>query len=298
MVGNPLIFITFFLLALVVTPLSIAVSRQFGIIDEPGGRKTHNKSTPRGAGVVIWLGYMLFSLFFPDSGNGLRLISTAATVIFIFGYMDDMRPLPATWRLCVHGLCSAVVVAFLPVTPVFKLILFLWITGSTSAYNLIDGINGLSLILFALTVILGLFLFGQYWWAALLGLAAGVLPWNYPVARTFLGDGGSTLIGFICMSQFSSELASYSTEMSIAGFLFVLLLIGGVPVIDTLYSIFRRLLAGVSPFLPDRGHFHHILCDRGFPVVVVLLVLGILHSFLLLGAVVILGHPLPFHGVM
>lgn len=197
-----------------------------------------------------------------------------------------------------HGLCSAVVVAFLPVTPVFKLILFLWITGSTSAYNLIDGINGLSLILFALTVILGLFLFGQYWWAALLGLAAGVLPWNYPVARTFLGDGGSTLIGFICMSQFSSELASYSTEMSVAGFLFLLLLIGGVPVIDTLYSIFRRLLAGVSPFLPDRGHFHHILCDRGFPVVVVLLVLGILHSFLLLGAAVILGHPLPFHGVM
>ena len=275
-----------------------SVSRQFGIIDEPGGRKTHKRPTPRGAGVVLWLGYMVFALLFPDSGNGLRVISTAATVIFIFGYMDDMRPLPAIWRLAVHSVCAGFVVAILPVPTALKLIFFLWITGATSAYNLIDGINGLSLTIFALTATFGLFLSGQYWWAAMLGLAVGVLPWNYPFARTFLGDGGSTLIGFICMSQFSFELAAPAMEMPFPRLLFVLLLIGGMPVIDTLYSLLRRLLAGVSPFLPDRGHFHHILCDRGVPVAVVLVVLALLHSFLLLGAAAILGHPLPFCGVM
>jgi UDP-GlcNAc:undecaprenyl-phosphate GlcNAc-1-phosphate transferase len=105
-------------------------------------------------------------------------------------------------------------------------------------------------------------------------------------------------MGFICMSQFSWELAAIATEIPVTRFLFVLLLIGGVPVIDTLFSLFRRLLAGVSPFLPDRGHFHHILCDRGVPVVVVLFVLAILHSLMLFGAAAILGHPFPFYGVM
>ena len=271
------------------TPLSIHISRQYGIIDEPGGRKTHLKATPRGAGVVLWLGYMIYSLILPESATGLRIISTAATAVFIFGYMDDMVSLPASWKLGIHSIAALTVVLFIPVSLPVKLVLFLWITGSTSAYNLIDGINGLSISIFLLTACAGLYLSGEVCWVALLGLAGGVLLWNFPLARTFLGDGGSTLLGFICMSQFSFELPAILGEASLFRWVLIATLLGGIPVLDTIYSFIRRVAVGNSPFLPDRGHFHHILCDSGMPVFLALLTLVSFHGGILLLAVAVIG---------
>ncbi len=272
------------------TPLSIKISRQFRIIDEPGGRKTHSKVTPRGAGIVIWLGYMIFSLLLPGSGVGLGVISTGATAVFLSGYIDDMRPLPASWKLAVHSISALLVVIFVPVSLPVKILLFIWITGATSAYNLVDGMNGLSLSIFALTSLAGLYLTGGSWWIVALGLSTGVLLWNYPIARTFLGDGGSTLLGFICMSQFSWELPGLLDETSIFFWLLVTALLGGIPVFDTVFSFIRRLAVGRSPFRPDRGHFHHILCDSGMPSILVLISLLTAHSIFLALAITLIGH--------
>lgn len=272
------------------TPLSIYISRQYGIIDEPGGRKTHLQATPRGAGVVLWLGFMIYSLILPESATGLRIISTAATAVFIFGYMDDMKSLPASWRLGIHSIASLTVVLFIPVPLPVKFVLFLWIAGSTSAYNLIDGINGLSIAIFLLTACAGLFLSGEVSWIALFGLAGGVLLWNFPLARTFLGDGGSTLLGFICMSQFSFELPAIIGDASLFRWILIATLLGGIPVLDTIYSFIRRIAVGNSPFHPDRGHFHHILCDNGMPVLMTLLILVLLHGSILLLAVAVIGN--------
>lgn len=271
------------------TPLSIHISRQFGIIDEPGGRKTHSKPTPRGAGVVIWLGYMFYSLLLPESGAAPSVIATGATAVFIFGYMDDMCSLPASWKLAVHLASAFFVVLFVPVSLPVKFLLLIWIAGSTSAYNLIDGINGLSLCIFALTAFTGFYLSGAIWWIVVLGLSSGVLLWNYPFARTFLGDGGSTLLGFICMSQFSCELPGLLDEASIFKWFLVMALLGGVPVLDTVFSFIRRLAGGQSPFKPDRGHFHHILADRGIPSFLVLVMLMVTHTIFLLLAVAFIG---------
>lgn len=271
--------------------MSIHISHQYGIIDEPGGRKTHLQATPRGAGLVLWLGYIVYALVLPESAAGLRIISTAATAVFIFGYIDDMRPLPASWKLGIHAIASLTVVFFVPVALPVKLLLFLWITGSTSAYNLIDGINGLSLAIFALTACAGLYMSGGIWWIVLLGLSGGVFLWNYPLARTFLGDGGSTLLGFICMSQFSFELPVLIGKASLFKWVMVAALLGGIPVFDTIYSFIRRLADGKSPFHPDRGHFHHILCDRGVPVSLVLITLTSIHAGILLLAVALIGNP-------
>lgn len=282
---NWILFSACFVWSILITPLSIKLSRQFGIIDLPGGRKTHAQATPRGAGVVLWLGYMIYSLILPESAAGLRIVSTSATAVFLFGYIDDMHPLPAVWKLGVHSLASLLVVFFVPGSLPVKFLLFVWITGGTSAYNLIDGVNGLSIAILSSTACAGLFLTGEMWWAALLGLAGGVFFWNYPLARTFLGDGGSTLLGFICMSQLSFELPLLLGEAPLARWLFATALLGGIPVLDTLYSFVRRLVRGNSPFHPDRGHFHHILCDKGFPVFLVLLTLVSLHAVSLVQAV-------------
>ena len=291
MINIWMLFSACFLWSLCITPLSINLSRHYGVMDEPGGRKTHLKATPRGAGVVLWLGYMIFALIFPGSSPGLRIISTAATAVFIFGYIDDMKPLPASWKLGVHAMASFTVVLFIPAALPLKLLLFLWITGSTSAYNLIDGINGLSLAIFILTACAGFYMSGQAWWIALLGLSCGVFLWNFPLARTFLGDGGSTLLGFICMSQLSFELPILISGTSILHWVLITGLLGGIPVLDTIYSFVRRLSAGKSPFHPDRGHFHHILCDKGMPVLIALLTLMSIHAVILLFAVVLIIKP-------
>jgi len=283
-------FLVSFVWSLFVTPLSIYLSRQFGIMDEPGGRKKHSCATPRGAGVVIWVGYTVFAVLFPDSGPGLRFIATGAAAVFLFGYMDDMSPLPAEWRLAVHFFAASIVAWGIPVPLHIKAVIALWITGSTSAYNLVDGINGLSLGIFGLTVATGLFLTGSTWWSVTLGLSAGVFLWNYPLAKTFLGDGGSTLLGFICISQFSRELPGLIDSKDLLAWLAVMFLIGGVPVLDTLYSFARRTLKGRSPFQPDRGHFHHILVDRGIPLFIVLVSLMTLHALSLFLAVLLLGN--------
>ncbi len=149
------LFLIFLVWSLAVTPLSIFLSRQYGIVDEPGGRKRHPTTTPRGAGVVIWVGYLLYAILAPNPGGEVRLIATGATAVFLFGYMDDMHPLPASWKLAAH-LAAAVTIAWsIPVQPAVKAAVILWVTGTTSAYNLVDGINGLSLAVFSLTALTG-----------------------------------------------------------------------------------------------------------------------------------------------
>ncbi|HPE92141.1 MAG TPA: undecaprenyl/decaprenyl-phosphate alpha-N-acetylglucosaminyl 1-phosphate transferase, partial [Synergistales bacterium] len=136
---------------------------------------------------------------------------------------------------------------------------------------------------------MGLILSGGQWWAVALGLSLGVLPWNYPVAKTFLGDGGSTLLGFLCVSQFTRELPFLLEGKGIVIWLASMLLIGGVPVIDTLFSFARRVIKGSSPFRPDRGHFHHLLSDRGLPLSGVLAILVSIHALSLWMAILLLG---------
>ena len=136
-----------FLWGLVGTPMAIALAEKFRLLDVPGGRKKHRSVMPRGAGLVLWSGYLLWALFTGNPGVEVPYIA----MIFIVGYMDDMHPLPPLVRLIFHLMAAAWVVWPLPVPLWQRALLILWIAGATNAYNLIDGMDGLCLTITLIT---------------------------------------------------------------------------------------------------------------------------------------------------
>lgn len=261
--GPLLVSLCTFLWSLVATPVSIGLARMFRLLDVPGGRKTHVDVTPRGAGIVLWMGFLLWSLV--EGGQGLTTpyVATGATGVFLVGYLDDMHPLPPLLRLFFHLAAAFWVILPLPVSLPERVLLGLWIAGLTNAFNLIDGMDGLSLTLALVTILVACRFAGPQTWLPFAGLVGGVLVWNFPRARTFLGDGGSTLLGFLCSAQIAWDLYGTSGKTGILAFGVILALVGGVPVFDTCVAMGRRVLLGRSPFSPDRGHAHHRLLDRG-----------------------------------
>ncbi len=278
-----------FLWGLLGTYVSIGLAKKFRLVDVPGGRKKHAGIMPRGAGIVLWSGYILWALFDGNMGVEVPFIATGASLIFIIGYMDDMHPLPPLLRLCFQLFAAACVAKALPL-PLWQRCLFIfWITGMTNAYNLVDGMDGLCLTLSFITALAAFFAGGNAVWLPLSMLIFGVLLWNFPFPRTFLGDGGSTLLGFMCASHIAWSFFPDFFGKSPVNCCVCLLLIGASPVIDTLNVMIRRILSGHSPFLPDRTHAHHRLQDAGLSKFSALAVLAAVHFALVAAGYRMLG---------
>lgn len=244
-----------------VTPLAIRLARAYRILDLPDARKIHKGQMPRGAGLVLWTGYMLWALYAVMELPGVRWIALGATIVFLVGYIDDMCTLSPFLRLALHLLSAVLAVLRLELSPLTAVVCVVWTAGVTSAYNLIDGVNGLCISLFIASS-MGLASIG----AAPVGvvmaaMALGVLCWNFPYARTFLGDGGSTLLGYLFGAHFLTAAAPTLQGIGLNELILLLLLFGGMPVMDTMIAFSRRILGGRSPFYPDKGHLHHRLME-------------------------------------
>ena len=126
-------------------------------------------------------------------------------------------------------------------------------------------------------------------WLSLAALVFGVLLWNFPFPRTFLGDGGSTLLGFICASHIAWCFFPDFFGRQVISCCVCLFLLGGAPVADTLIVMTGRLLSGQSPFLPDRTHAHHKLQDAGLSKFTSLAVLAVIHFAIMFAGYSMLG---------
>jgi UDP-GlcNAc:undecaprenyl-phosphate GlcNAc-1-phosphate transferase len=142
-----------------------------------------------------------------------------------------------------------------------------FIVGVTNAINLSDGLDGLAAgsSLIALTALAWMFFQNQSMPLAMVTLAAlggvcGFLRYNNHPAIIFMGDTGSQFLGFATSVLAVILTQSANTALNPA----ILLLLLGIPILDTLAVMLWRLRTGRSPFLPDRNHFHHRLLDFGF----------------------------------
>ena len=281
-------FLTAFIISTVMTPFSVKFAYLIDAVDHPKDRGMHKKSMPLAGGTAIFMGYMVASLFFSQGVHGFGTIKTigiiiGTIIITIGGLLDDMYTL--TWKVKMSfQILAALVVVYTGFTidiltfpfaeggvlflGMFgKVLTVIWIVGVTNAVNFIDGLDGLAAGVSSIAALCLMFvamLFGDpitvVLMAALAGACIGFLPHNFNPAIIFMGDTGSTFLGFtLAVISTQGMLKSYTAvTIIVAGFVL------GLPIFDTFFAILRRLAAGKSPMAPDRGHLHHRLIDKGY----------------------------------
>jgi UDP-GlcNAc:undecaprenyl-phosphate GlcNAc-1-phosphate transferase len=279
--------------SLLLTPLARRLALAVGAVGRTGGRHVHGQVTPRLGGLAIAGGWSISVLgvwavgLMPADVIGQYRAEFAAVLIgglamCVVGAVDDVRGLPVSRKLIAQ--CAVAILAYscgfridgvaLPLVGTLSMGIFalpvtvLWIIGITNAVNLIDGLDGLAAgvaFFAAFTTFTVAWIGGSpfaAWMAApLMGVLAGFLVFNFNPARIFMGDSGSYFLGFVLATV--SLTGARQQKASTAVSLLVPMIALGLPIFDTLFTMFRRYLERRSLFSPDRGHIHHRLLDLG-----------------------------------
>ena len=292
MIANELIIevMTALLLALIVsflaTPLVRRLAFKIGAVDVPrDSRRMHDHPIPRLGGLAIFLGFLVSVLAYAEIDIEMQGILIGAVIIVVLGIADDIHSLPAKFKFVVQiiaALCAAlhgVAIEVINNPNIFSdneywvlggwgiPISVIWIVAITNAVNFIDGLDGLAdgiSTIGALTMLILALILGEHEISlvcgALVGACVGFLPYNLNPAKIFMGDTGSTFLGYMLATVSIMGLFKFYAVISFA----VPFLILGLPIFDTANAIIRRVAAGRSPMSPDRGHVHHKLIDMGF----------------------------------
>jgi UDP-GlcNAc:undecaprenyl-phosphate GlcNAc-1-phosphate transferase len=285
-------FVASTIIALALTPGIQALVGRRGIVDTPNHRRVNTSPVPRGGGISVVLAFLAvaggLTLMRDEIGpmpapvgistGELAALFGGGALAALIGAIDDLFNLRARWQLLGQLALAAVAVLLgvgvkfvsnpfgpglisfgIPFAVAFTII---WIVGMLNSINFIDGLDGLSTgiaLIAAVTLgILSLTIQVNQPYVAVLclvlaGALLGFLRFNFQPASIFQGTAGVMFVGYTL-----AVLAILGSAKVV-----VAVLVLGVPIIDTFWVIVRRLLAGRSPFTPDRGHIHHRLLDLG-----------------------------------
>ncbi len=296
------------LIALIVTVIFLSgmspVARKIGLVDLPGGRKTHRGSVPLIGGLGIALGMTIGFLLLAISLSTFRAYLAGVVLLLVIGVLDDFNEVSPRLRLMAQ-LCVALFLSCwaglqldqfgnflgfadfslglwaIPVTVVMVIALI-------NAVNMIDGMNGVAAGTSFLSLLTMLVMYTQLgaleshaMLLVICGSVVGFLSFNYPMWHyshrlVFLGDAGSTLLGFT-LAWFGIKL-NVMTHGVVSPVL--LLWIFLVPICDLVTVTVRRvLIKRVSPFTADREHMHHFFHALGLRQSLVTLVILLLSLF-------------------
>lgn len=289
-----------FVLALIITPLVIKNARRLGILDHPQKRphpaRLHKTPVPRGGGIPIFAAILIPSLLFLPFNLKLAGILTGGLLILAIGLWDDRRNVPPFLRLAVNAVAAAVVVfsginipfvtnplgGIINLEPILSmLIVIVWIVAITNMVSWSSGVDGqlsgfvpiAAATIGALSlrysqdltqwsvVILSVIVLGSY---------LGFLPWSAYPQKIMPGYSGGALAGYLL-----AVLAIVSGAKAATA-----LIVLGIPVMDALFTILRRIILGRSPFWADAGHLHHRLLAAGWTKVQVALFYWIIAAIL------------------
>ena len=297
------------IVALVATPVVKSLAFKMGAMDVPkDNRRMHDHPIPRMGGLAIFLGFLLSVLLFAEITPQLRGMLLGSVIIVVLGIFDDIYSLPAMFKFVVQIVAALVavfsgnVIQTLSNPNIFSSDLYwdlgvlsipvsvIWILAISNAVNLIDGLDGLacgvSTISSMTLLVISLVVSdapAAILMAALAGSCIGFLPYNLNPAKIFMGDTGSTFLGYVLAVVSIQGLFKFYTIISFA----VPFLMLGLPIFDTCFAFIRRIAHGQSPMHADRSHVHHRLIDMGFSQKQAVAVLYIISAILGLSAVVL-----------
>jgi UDP-GlcNAc:undecaprenyl-phosphate GlcNAc-1-phosphate transferase len=252
------------------------IANRAGILDMPIGSKFHSRPTPLLGGLSVYIGFIIPLFIINDIDKGIIL---GGTLIMIIGLLDDIKEISSIYKLIFQIIATLIILNSGISLILFKgfvgrilniTLTFLWVIGITNAMNFFDGMDGLAA---GLGIITSLFLLiisiqsnqidiGSIS-LAMIGALLGFLPYNFKIkspAEIFLGDAGSTFVGFILASlAIKGEWSDNDPIISISA----PVLIFSIYIYDmihiTISRIFTNRVKSFKEWLDYRGrdHLHH-----------------------------------------
>ncbi|MGM0396005.1 MAG: MraY family glycosyltransferase [Bacillota bacterium] len=278
-------FVVAAVIAFAATPFVIKIAPKIGAMDIPkDDRRVHKAPMPLIGGVAMYLAIAIGMLVFLPKTRDFMTIFIGATIILFSGLKDDIKETTPKEKLFYQLLAAGIVIwggvqvdfitnPFADGNPILYLswigipITLFWLVGITNTLNLIDGLDGLAggvALISALSFTFVALKLGMDEIAILAALVSGAclgfLPFNFNPAKIFMGDTGALFLGFmLAVISIEGVMKSVATIAML-----VPIIILGVPIFDTTFAIFRRLLSGKSIMAADKSHLHHRLLEKGF----------------------------------
>lgn len=270
-----------FVASILLTPLVRKLAFRIGAVDRPNYRKVHVSVMPRIGGLAIIGGFLVgYLVLTPDDEHATGIL-IGAVIIVITGFLDDMLEITAKAKITGQLAAAIVVVTWgglqiefinLPFGGIIEFgflsipVTILWIVGITNAINLLDGLDGLAagvstIALISLSVMAMLMgdMFVVATTAILAASSLGFLFYNFYPAKIFMGDTGALFLGFMISVL---ALLGFKNVTFISLVIPVIML--GVPISDTFFTIVRRIRMKQPISKPDKSHLHHSLLNAGF----------------------------------
>nr|WP_298725137.1 MraY family glycosyltransferase [uncultured Steroidobacter sp.] len=278
-------------LPLLVTVLFMFALRPFarsvGLIDRPGGRKMHIGDIPVIGGLAMFAGFLISSIYSYQSFPDYPYLLAGLAVLVVIGMLDDRFDLPAPVRFIGQACAALLMVGGANVvathighvffggvvqlgwfSDIFTITIVL---TAINAFNMFDGSDGVA----GIQAMIGLVFMGFACLMAgqmgpiplivsMIGCLLGFLIFNWPSNRTkpmraFMGDAGSTMLGFL-LAWLAIDLSQGAQPVFSP---VVVLWIFALPIFDLFSSMVRRVMNGLSPFHGDSDHLHHVLRREG-----------------------------------
>ncbi len=273
-------FIFIFCISLIFTLCVCRIALFFQVKPHNDYRRQQKGNIALWGGLSLYLTLAVGYLIWPQ--EQLLSILVSASILLVVGLLDDLHELKALTKfigqcaaallwLYLHDGANILMNAGLP-SFLSLSISTLWIVGLCNAFNLIDGSDGQC----SMVALLGFAMIGLAFPTLVpisvifVGTIAGFLALNLPPAKIYLGEGGSTLLGF-CLATMTLSLPAQTYPVSvILGVLFLV----AFPLTDTVLAIARRKLQKRPLFAGDKDHIHHLLQKLGFSKLQVLMIVS------------------------
>lgn len=292
-------FIFAFLTTAILTPIFIPIIKFFGLVDDPRKHKhpalLHKKPIPRAGGIPLLLGIIVPGLFIlPKSPLTISLLISSVLALII-GTLDDKFDISRYFRLIMNIVCAAIVVGagvgipfvtnpfggilhldiikwnlevgtfHFAIPIISSLLAILWIVWTMNMLNWSKGVDGqMPGVVAIAAVVIGLLslrfpisetntYLASHLSFLIAGSAIGFLLYNFHPAKIFPGYGATSIYLLLAVVSLLSG-AKLATAI----------LVMGVPMVDGLFTVIRRILSGKSPFWHDKKHLHHLLLQLGY----------------------------------